>query len=48
MRKFPSILKTASSVLAIAGSLALFPVTGAAAEAQTASVIEQGNCPFYG
>lgn len=43
MRKFPSILKTASSVLAIAGSLALFPVTGAAAEAQTASVTEQGK-----
>lgn len=43
MRKFPSILKTASSVLAIAGSLALFPVTGTAAEAQTASVTEQGK-----
>ena len=42
MRKFPSILKTASSALAIAGSLALFPVTGTAAEAQTASVTEQG------
>lgn len=43
MRKFPSILKTASSALAIAGSLALFPVTGTAAEeAQAASVTEQG------
>ncbi len=43
MRKFPGILKTASSVLAIAGSLALFPVTGNAAEAQTASVTDQGK-----
>ncbi len=43
MRKFPGILKTASSVLAIAGSLALLPVTGNAAEAQTASVTEQGK-----
>jgi sulfur-oxidizing protein SoxX len=43
MRKFPSILKTASSVLAIAGSLALFPVTGTAAEAKPASVTEQGK-----
>jgi len=43
MRKFPSILKTASSALAIAGSLALFPVTGTAAEEQPASVTEQGQ-----
>jgi len=43
MRKFPGILKTASSVLVIAGSLALLPVTGNAAEAQTASVTEQGK-----
>ncbi len=43
MRKFPSILKTASSALAIAGSLALFPVTGTAAEEQPASVTEQGK-----
>ena len=44
MRKFPGILKTASSVLAIASSLALLPVTSFAAEAQakTASVTEQG------
>jgi len=43
MRKLPSILKTASPVLAIAGSLVLFPVTGTAAEAQAASVTEQGK-----
>ena len=43
MRKFPSILKTASSALVIASSLALLPVTGIAAEAQTASVTEQGK-----
>jgi len=43
MRKFPSILKTASSVLVITGSLALLPITGIAAEAQTASVTEQGK-----
>lgn len=42
MRKFPGILKTASSALAIAGSLALLPVTSTAAEAQAASVTEQG------
>ena len=42
MRKLPGILKTASSALAIAGSLALLPVTSTAAEAQAAPVTEQG------
>ena len=43
MRKFPSILKTASSVLAIAGGLALFPAGSMAAEGDGASATEQGK-----
>ena len=43
MRKLPSILKTASSALVIAGSLALLPVTVTAAETPAASVTEQGK-----
>jgi len=43
MRKFPGILKTTSSVLALAGSLALLPATGIAAEAETASATDQGK-----
>jgi sulfur-oxidizing protein SoxX len=42
MGTLPSILKTASSVLALAGSLVLLPTTGIAAE-EGASVIEQGK-----
>jgi len=43
MRKFPSILKTASSVLALAGGLALLPASGMAAEGEAASAVEQGK-----
>ena len=43
MRKFPGILKTTSSVLALAGSLALLPATGVAAEAESASATDQGK-----
>jgi sulfur-oxidizing protein SoxX len=43
MRKFPSILKTASSVLAVAGSLALSPAGSMAAEGDDASATEQGK-----
>ena len=43
MRKFPSILKTASSVLALAGSLALSPTGSMAAEGGGASATEQGK-----
>jgi len=43
MRKLPSILKTASSVLALAGSLALSPAGSMAAETEGASAAEQGK-----
>jgi len=43
MRKFPSILKTASSALVLASSLMLLPTTSTAAEAKMASVTEQGK-----
>lgn len=43
MRKFPSILKTASSVLALAGSMALFSSPGVVGAEQAASVVEQGK-----
>jgi sulfur-oxidizing protein SoxX len=43
MRKLPSILKTASSVLALAGSLALSPAGSVAAEGEGASAVEQGK-----
>jgi sulfur-oxidizing protein SoxX len=46
MRKFPSILKTASSVLALAGSIAMLPVTGMAAEEAT-SVVDQGKAVSF-
>lgn len=42
MRKLPSMLNTAVSVLAVAGSLATIPVSTALAETG-ASVIEQGK-----
>ena len=41
MRKLPSILKTASSVLALAGALALLPASGMAAEGEAASAVSQ-------
>jgi len=43
MRKLPSIIKTASSVLALAGSLALWPAVNMAAEGESASAVEQGK-----
>ncbi|HHJ17530.1 MAG TPA: sulfur oxidation c-type cytochrome SoxX [Gammaproteobacteria bacterium] len=44
MRKYPGILKTASSVLALAGSLVLLPAPGLAlAEEAKPSVAEQGK-----
>jgi sulfur-oxidizing protein SoxX len=43
MRKFPSILKTASSVLALAGSMALFSIPGVVGAEEAASVVEQGK-----
>ncbi|MDT8387070.1 MAG: sulfur oxidation c-type cytochrome SoxX [Thiogranum sp.] len=43
MRRVTIALKTASSVLALAGGLMLFPVTGNAAEAESPSVVEQGK-----
>jgi len=43
MRTIPSILTTAGSVLAFAGSLALLPTSSLAAEAQAMSVVEQGQ-----
>lgn len=45
MRTFPSIIKTASSVMALAGCLAFVPVTASAAEA--ASVVEQGKAVAF-
>lgn len=43
MRKLPSILTTAGSVLALAGSLTLLPTSSLAAEAQAESVVDQGK-----
>lgn len=43
MRTFPSIAKTAGSVLALAGAVALLPANTLAAEAGAASVTEQGK-----
>jgi sulfur-oxidizing protein SoxX len=43
MRKLPSTLKTASSVLALAGSLALSPAGSIAADGEGASAAEQGK-----
>lgn len=47
MRIFTVAFKTASSVLALAGSLALLPVPGSAAEAETVSVVEQGKAVAF-
>jgi sulfur-oxidizing protein SoxX len=43
MRTLPSILTTAGSVLALAGSLALLPTSSLAEEAKAQSVVEQGK-----
>ena len=46
MRKIPGILKTASSLLVLAGSLAVLPVTGMAAE-EAKSVVDQGKAVSF-
>ena len=46
MRKLPSILTTAGSVLALAGGLAVLPITGMAAE-EAKSVIDQGKAVSF-
>lgn len=43
MRTIPSILTTAGSVLAVAGSLTLLPTASLAADAQAQSVVDQGK-----
>ena len=43
MRTLPSILTTAGSVLALAGSLTLVPAPGLAADAKAESVVDQGR-----
>ena len=47
MRTFPSVMKTASSVLALAGCLAIVPATVAAAETGATSVVEQGKAVAF-
>ena len=47
MRKFPGILKTASSVLAVAGSMTLLPVPGLVLAEDAGSVIEQGKAVAF-
>ena len=47
MRTLPSIVKTAGSVLALAGALALLPTTSQAAEAAAESVVEQGKAVAF-
>ena len=47
MRKFPSIVRTAGSVLALAGTLALLPATSQAADAGATSVVEQGKAVAF-
>ena len=47
MRIFPSILKTASSVLALAGSMALLPAASVVLAEQTSSVLEQGKAVAF-
>ena len=43
MRTIPSIIYSAGSALALAGSLALLPGAATAAEAEGATVVEQGK-----
>ena len=43
MRKFPSVLKTASSVLALAGSVVLLPISGVVLAEEATSTVEQGK-----
>lgn len=47
MRKFPSTLKTASSMLALAGSVALLPAPGLVLADKASSVVEQGKAVSF-
>ena len=47
MRKFPSILKTASSMLALAGSMALLPAPGLVLAEDASSVADQGKAVAF-
>ena len=47
MRKFPSILKTVSSVLALAGGLAVLPVPGLSLAEEASSVVEEGKAVAF-
>ncbi len=47
MRKFPSILKTGSSVLALAGGLAVLPVPGVSLAEEASSVVEEGKAVAF-
>ena len=47
MRKFPSILKTTSSMLALAGSMALLPAPGLVLAEEAGSVVEQGKAVAF-
>jgi len=47
MRKFPGILKTASSVLAVAGSMTLLPVPGLVLAEDAGSVADQGKAVAF-
>ena len=47
MRKFPGILKTASSVLAVAGSMTLLPIPGLVLAEDAGSVADQGKAVAF-
>ena len=47
MRKFPSILKTASFLLALAGSMALIAVPDLALAQEAGSVVDQGKAVAF-
>jgi len=47
MRKFPGILKTASSMLALAGCMALLSAPGQVLAEEASSVIEQGKAVAF-
>ncbi len=47
MRRFPSILKTVSSVLALAGGLAVLPVPGLSLAEEASSVVEEGKAVAF-
>jgi len=47
MRKFPGILKTASSMLALAGSMALLPAPGLVLAEDASSVVDEGKAVAF-